>query len=320
MQPQTTENRYVKQTIYGAGTPVIDCVILCQHGDDGEEFVRNHAADLERLCSRHDFQPSRHDPALFQQYLQQYYAIEPDVGSSELAHEIARIMEPRLDDHQTVVVVDIRIPRAIIDANRVRDHALRPVFDYQGRDAIAERFLAIHGSASMAVKEVLDRIHDKGIVIDVHSMAPYSPNVQRASNVQAVSLSPTTLAEYVRSYTDQSMRGERRSIDIVTTLENGTLIANEALANTCAREFGEARLPFQFNHPYPTNETVMTTRYMRRYRTLAVDVPKDYLAATPGAVEFDLTRLQPAEELVKRVAMPIANAATHCLNDFMCAE
>lgn len=286
-----------KQRYYPKCRIPFDAVILCQHGDDGTDFFKRKEEAIQSL--------SNHDPALLQAYL----AIEQDVGSSELAHAIANSLVGMSSERFSVVVLDVPLPRAFIDANRVREHALRPVFDYAGREDIAASFLRQYDHETSSIASTLRQLSSQGVVLDIHSMAPYSPQVNQVDGAHAVELSPTTLDRYVRAYTDPAMRGERCNIDIVTSLEDGSIIADHVLAAECARQFDQSGIHYRFNHPYHTNEKVMTTRYMHRHHTLAVDVPKDYIARTPGSQAFDLANLEPVPDMINAVAVPIAQAA-----------
>lgn len=295
---------YLRQTWYHKRRFPIDVTILCQHGNDGEAFLQNNYLSIAVL--------SRHDPDLFRRYM----AIEQDVGSSELAHHIAsKLMRKSAEAGSplSIVVLDVQLPRAIIDANRLPEYALREVFDYTGHDDIASSYRRKHGFATSEVAALLQRLSPQGIVLDVHSMAPHTPIGEPSSPDKPVDLSPTTLDRYVRSYTDPAMRGERRVIDIVTRLPDGAVIADHDLAIACNRELEVAGLESRFDHPYCTNERIMTTRYMQRHRTLAIDVPKDWLAVTPGSSEVNIANLQPDHGKVYRVASPIALAVLSCL-------
>ncbi len=264
----------------------ISCVFLCQHGDMGEKLFARYPS-LPDLC------------VSGRQKFMQYIAVEQDAGTPELAHILAKMASDA--DHASLVV-HAELPRGVVDPNRITERSLQEIIDWRQHPDLASELKGLHADTLAHVAALLAETKPR-LVIDVHSMGQYTPRAKAESDVRAVTLAFDRLEEYLEAWLDPARRGERRVLDIVTALADGTVVADMQFARMMAGELDMVGIDYRFNHPYPTAPHVMTTAYLRQYPGGCIDVPKDMLA--DGALDAMRVNLRKVE----RVARPIANAA-----------
>ncbi|MBI4143023.1 hypothetical protein HY480_04070 [Candidatus Uhrbacteria bacterium] len=296
-------SQFVRQTPYygpRTGGP-LDVILLCPHGGGHEQFLGCYP-EVARACPASD------------DVLRTYLAVERDVGSSELAHAIARaIARQPIGVH--IEVLDITFPRGILDGNRIPERAIRAVFDHAAHPDLVAALRNEHRFACAVVEDRLAVLGGDGIVVDLHTMAPYSPRTTPGSPTEAAVETPTTLAEYTAAYRDRVRWGTRRAVDVVTTVAGTTTnIADPVLLTNLRSSLTRTSVPFRENDPYPTAEHVLTTSYLRQHRGIAIDVPKDLLAMIPAEdPAFDLAHVPLSRGNMTRIAEPIAGAIANSL-------
>ncbi len=237
------------------------CVLLCQHGDDGSKLLARYP-DFHERCK------------IPRELLTTYLAVERDFGTSELVHEIAK------RTNCSVTVIEIELHRGIIDPNRGIEKAVQNLFVHSENLELVAQLREAHREALEDVNSILLELKP-AVLLDIHSMSPYTPKTDAESKVRAVRLEPGEVESYLDAWLNPARRGERRFVDIVTQLVDGTVVANQKLADTLAGRFTGWGIPYRFNHPYPTAPEVMSTSYMRDYPGTSgatIDIPKDYLA------------------------------------------
>ncbi len=251
--------------------PKVDCVLLSQHGYDGRDYLSPIWPDFHKALG------------IRPEVLRRYLELERDVGATELAHEVAM----RLGKGISSAVVEVKMPRGIVDANRARRSegygGVRTLFadPLSGENLRTFNSLStLHGNMLETMERLLFAL-DPSVLVDVHSMAPFTPRAQGESEVSAVKLEPGKVSEYMDAWLNPARQGERRFVDIVTCLADGTELANMQLAKKLAESFDASGFKFRFNEPYPTAPGVMTTHYLSGYEGVCIDVPKDYLADGP---------------------------------------
>ncbi|MDO8425289.1 MAG: hypothetical protein Q7T01_02130 [bacterium] len=245
--------------------------------------------------------------------LARFCALERDVGATALAHRIATLLVER--GVVRVDVVEVCLPRGIVDGNRLTERALRNIFPADAYPDLVRYLHASHASVLTSVRESLALLSPTGIFVDVHTMAPYTPAVDPQSPTETIAEHPDALHHVIETWTNRARWRERRHVDVVTRL-SGTdaLLADPLLRVALVRYLSEHEVPWRENLPYPTAEHVLTTHYLRQRRGVAIDVPKDVLGATPAEHEsFDLLAPTIDAQRVGRIAEPVASAIIEAL-------
>jgi predicted N-formylglutamate amidohydrolase len=270
-----------------------DCMLLCQHGDDGKSFFTEFPG----------FSTSGHiDKSL----LEKYIAVEQDAGTTSLTHRLAaRISE----EGYAVGILEVRFPRGIIDSNRITEKSIQNVFNSESNHSLAEELRSLHKTAIAYIESKLSKVQPS-LLLDIHSMAHFTPLASSESSVRAVKLELGNMEEYLDAWLNPLRRGERRYVDIITQLNDGTTVGDIKFSAMLGAELHKANIPYRFNNPYPTAPEVMTTKYLQRYPGVAIDIPKDYLADGP----LDALEINPTK--VEQIAIPIVNAVLKYLKTF----
>lgn len=283
----------------------LDCVLLVQHDGDASQFLNRFPFLRQAFCVPHR-----------QNTLERYFAIDQDKGSAPLAHATAKALA-RFAPEYGSQVLEIHLPRAIIDINRIAGKALRNIFRYPHDISVTQELKYIH---AQIIETLRLRIHSqlRAILVDIHTMAPFSPDAAFPTATEAISESPGTLDDYVDIWTNPAKRGERRAIDLVTEVRYPDGRVREAadgqLTEIMKEIFSARDIPFCFNHPYPTAPHIMSTEYMQRCRGIAVDVPKDLLTVHPAEdPRFSLENPIFDARKIGRIARAIADAVEEVL-------
>ena len=272
------------------------CVLLCQHSDDGENFLRNYPEILER-CSA-----SR-------KALKRYIDLEKDSGSFELSKSIARQIIKVTSGNFEVVIIKSNVPRAIMDTNRVTRFAISNSFNFFENDELKSEFQRLHFDVIKLIREQLFRLLiNGGVFVDVHTMAPYSPEVSDDSEIGQSTMTDEFVDLWVNAYVKAPEIGERRYFDLATGYP-GCEMADEDLLNFLVFRLKEAGIEFRYDDPYPAVVDCMVGQYMGEYPGISIDVPKDYLTTTSAeSDDFDLINPKFDNRKLIEVAHPIALA------------
>ncbi|HLD73103.1 MAG TPA: hypothetical protein VJA23_05985 [Candidatus Nanoarchaeia archaeon] len=275
---------------YGNRNREPDCLLLCQHDDNGRKFFARFL-DFSTTCQ------------IDKSLLEKYVAVERDLGTGYLSHCLAGWIS---EEGYAVGMVIVQFPRGIIDPNRITEKSIQNVFDPESSPALAEELRSLHRTTISSIESMLSQARPS-LLLDIHSMAPFTPQANTESSVQAVKLELGKMEEYLDAWLNPLRRGERRYLDIITKLNDGTTVGDIKFSAMQGAELHKAGTLYRFNHPYPTAPEVMTTKYLQRYPGVAIDVPKDYLADGP----LDALEINPTK--VEQIAIPIVEAVLEYL-------
>lgn len=284
----------VRLSTYGPNDREADVVLLSPHSGNSRKL-------LERLDGAFD-----DSPAVVDEYLR----IDADFGADALACGIAREIAVISGDLR-VDVVEVLYERGIVDPNRVSKVARRNVLDYGHLSRHQDFLRQMHYRTLEIVDKVLAQVgRTQGLFLDVHSMAPYSPE-------GLVGEHPGLLKAYNFSY-GRSRRGNRRYLDLVTSIPRDGIIANPILFERVQSALSNAGMDFRLNNPYPKPGypaiNIMSTAYMLRYPGLALDFPKDMLSEGKAEDEgWDIADLKFDGSKVENIAKILADALIQSL-------
>ena len=238
-----------------------DIVLICPHGDDGAEFINQH--NIKQLVT---------DPVVFDKY----NLLETDRGSRELTIEIAKQIVAK-SNNLMVEVVDVQIPRSVLDCNRIPGRELRRVADWNNNQVLANELSSIHTEVINLVLARLANMSRKGVYLDVHTMADYSP-VGASFDVNAPALEEyhEDLEGYVSNFLVIDNDLQKRSIDLICS-NGSTLLADLSLLHGVEQVLQNSGVPIARNRPYALNSRIMSNLYAETYSGLTVDFLKGSL-------------------------------------------
>jgi predicted N-formylglutamate amidohydrolase len=280
-------------------------ILLSQHGAN-EELLRTTHPEFLRYMKEED-----------REVLESYLRLERDTGATELAYKIAE----KMASNYRVRVVEVLLPRGILDPNRNEERALRNVFN-PGRKKEAEKlFLPFHRQIVNDVIVQVAKLSPKGLLFDSHSMAPLNPKSNNPEVTVPVEESPGKMNRYIDAWTKSS--GLLRPTDLVTESDDGIhreQVADEMLARAIEKAFAEGDVNVVRNTPYPINPRINTTRYLKMKSGVAMDIPKHLLATDkygnncPKMVQSSLDNLKVSLEAVEAFSKNVVAALMECLN------
>lgn len=220
-----------------------------------------------------------------------YLDLEYDVGTSPLALETALMLA---QTGRLVRVIRILVHRAVLDCNRMdfvdtdgsRTLALRNIWNPdQDHTELFERLQAVHAEV---IATVLTAASDSRLLLDLHSMAPYSP-VPRENPSDATIKSAQEEPGFLRDYVDAFVHAKRnggllRPVDFVSTSGSGELLVDPAFRETVSNLLHRADLPARANDPYTLGAKRLLGKELLRileHRGIVVDIPKPFLTKDP---------------------------------------
>lgn len=284
----------VRLSTYGPKEREADVVLLSPHTGNSRKL-------LEKLNGSFD-----DSPAVVDEYLR----IDADFGADALACGLAREIALISGDLR-VDVVEVLYERGIVDANRVSKVARRNVLGYGHISRHNDFLRQIHDKTLEIVDKALAQVdRTKGLFLDVHSMAPYSPD-------GLVGEHPGLLKAYNFAY-GRSRRGSRRYLDLVTSIPGEGTIANPILFENVQSALDNAGMDFRLNNPYPRPGypagNIRSMSYMLAHPGLALDFPKDQLSK--GVAEddgWDIANLEVDGNKVENIVRILAGAVIQSL-------
>jgi N-formylglutamate amidohydrolase len=236
-------------------------VLLWVPHDAGNELLEA-LPELRAACAA--------DDALLLRYLH----LERDVGSSALARAIGSALAAQ---GLTVLVLEARLPRGLIDPARDPAHALRHVFRQDADPSLLRELRRMHEQTIAAFARHVDALDPQAaLFLDLHTMHAHNPEGSPVSPTEALREQPDALAQYLHAY---RLRAEAapRPIDLVTRCE-GTRVADGQLVEALARALAGAGHAVAEDEPYASAEHLVACHAMRARRGISVDVPKPLAA------------------------------------------
>lgn len=281
----------IKTYKLGSDKEASPILLIVPHGAYGREFFRRfpkifgHSLVQKRLAS-------------FENFLR----IEQDYGSLELAKAIGDWLFNHSGGNFEVEICEILYPRAIVDGGRITSHCLRACLPHDVMSNYRDEFITMHDETVTLIREkVVQNKKRGGIFLDIHTMAPYTPNVF-CSSKGGLTESFESLDDYVAQFTESKNvnRDTRRFIDLIAHDGEGHMLADERLLKLLAASL-QGKYEIAYSEPFKALGHYMMHDYMKQGRGLAIDVPKDYLSLE----DFNLLSFKLDEGRIDKLAQAI---------------
>ena len=242
--------------------------------------------------------------------LRDFFFVNTDVGSPELALAIAKGVVARAPT-RSAVVIRCLLPRTFVDTNRAiaRDTvaaASKPgemtpglppwVLHAADRDLLLDRYFAYRGVVAPAFASICE---GDGRALCVHTYAPRSIDVAVDEDI-ALALHQAYAPDRIHTW---PLRAE---VDLITHDPDGLVLADEELAQRAEREFAAAKVQVIRNGTYSLHPSSLAFEYAQQYpgKTLCFEVRRDLLL--DAFVPF--VELHPRAAQVDRMAQPLIRA------------
>lgn len=229
---------------------------------------------------------------LDQKALERFCYADADIGSRELAHEIAAKLSGE-NPEKHIVIADIRAPRSIVDFNRSFENASAPLFH---TPQFEPTFLS--------VQNLLDSYFQRSKhVCHLHTMA---------SNDRTYEWNPDAQEEFqmgkVLDYTQKAYNAGVRKLNLLTGNRAGEYHVEPHVRNTLESTLTQHGYEVAQNEAYSLEDHYPTTECLRKYNGSCLDIPKKYIAtvATKGAM--DPAEIRVGKEAVEQLARALTHA------------
>lgn len=262
--------KYLQKTYYGNASKGKPVFFLVQHDGDPEKFVTS----FPKVCAEVGLSPD-----IFLKYLK----VERDISSSKFAHSIAEKLP-------FAAVVEVTIPRGIVDANRNSDCALPKVLDFSHSRSLRDDLLGIQAQIHREIAAAFFEF-PSAVYLEMHTMASSPPS--------------TTTYSDVPGYLDAWLNPQKlkRPVDLIVFTPNGIAVSDVSLASSVFNTFFALGERVAFDFPYSAVPHVKAVQYLLDHPCgLAMDIPKEVLASGPS---LDLLETDPKK--IERVAIALAN-------------
>jgi hypothetical protein len=242
--------------------------------------------------------------------LRDFFFVNTDVGSPELAMAVAQGVVARAPQ-RTAVVVRCLLPRTFVDTNRTIERdtvaaASKPgemtpglppwVLHAADRDLLLDRYFAYREVVTAAFATVCEQ---DGRALCVHTYAPRSIDVAVDAEI-APALHRAYAPDLIETW---PLRAE---VDLITHDPDGVVLADDELAQRAEREFAADGVQVVRNGTYSLHPSTLAFEFAQQYvaKTLCFEVRRDLLL--DAFVPF--VELHPNPAAVSRMAGPLIRA------------
>ena len=297
------EPSFIQHTAYHTDRANL-VTIVSPHGSQGSAFWDYVPEILKEPAIKKNIE-------LFMRYI----AIEKDHGANELAHAIASHFVS-IDASYGANVIEFDYPRGIVDGGRILSHCIRDCLPAPLKAQLTPRLESLHARSLAKLEGVYKELAcKKGLLLDIHTMAPYCP-IDADGKAQTMPVSFETLYDYVQQFIDAPIsESNRRTVDLIISdpsLRKAT--ADQDLQLALQGVFSSRGIDFCENHPYFAEEHFLMYQHFINAQAVAIDVPKDRIARLGGKNEiFDLADFELDQKKIDHIAEAIASALHLCL-------
>lgn len=282
------------ETFYSRDNQPLKVLITCPHASLGENFFQRFSEILKHS-----------KVAEIKKLFLQYIEVEADIGSDKIAHGIAKILK---ENGISCLVFEMDYPRAIVDGGRILDHCIRDSLPSELMKKLKNRFLNMHQKTLQTLARYHKKIKENnGLVLDVHTMASFSPACNGKIQTKAVSF------ESLESYLNQFINVIKdpyhlRNFDLITEDGSGNSIGDHKLADILRRNLAGSNIPFKENDPYAALPAFLMHTHLSSCQSVAIDIPKHMISRCEDAMEFDIIDFQVDDKKIKDLTVLIAES------------
>ncbi len=257
---------YFQSSIYGTKKEKNDLLILIVHGEYRFKVVQH----FQKLIG------SEACPYSIEE-LYDYCLVDADIATKPLAHNIAQILSlksPKL----CIEVLDILIPRNLIDLNRYPEAAIHEFFDTQKYPEKKIQMLEIYDQVSEEIEKAFQRSKTSFLP---HSMSSYNlSNTESNGGLKT----PKDIEELKKMY-----HGSLRPFSIFQKNDHNKIISNEIFNQDLKQKLDKLGFNVEFDTPYHIVSYSPIAEYAEKYDICGVDIPKYLLSTQETSETYDPT-------------------------------
>ncbi len=282
-----SETRFYNSKHLGGNAPEtdeIDFFFYVPHGAKPEAFLAQHPDYLKQA-------------RLTREQLTQICHLEADVFTPELAHNMAQKLAAQ---GYRVAVLNVFLPREIIDANRVQGHSVRPTYNNGEVNNGQVRFLNhLFNLYYLQVvderRRLINKLTADGKWLDLHSMRPFSTDLDGQAIPDGVDY-VERLRHRIDRLAGPHVRQTRTHAVISTFKEHpdqeGHLYIDPILLESLKEIFNTLGIPLSDDIYYFNNAVLGSVSHNDYEKGAAIEMVKTELSNLGPFGQFDLACLE----------------------------
>jgi len=268
-------------------TKPVDIFILCQHGFRSSSFTNFFPRFLPP-----------YDKDLSQELFVKYLEIEHDFGSRELSLFIFDGLKSKMN----AAIITVNCDRGIVDANRQDDYCVRPLIKtYISAENLSE-LLGLNYFVRSEIFSLLQHLSSDGYILDVHSMWPYSLNVNPDRYLN--------FADFVQLYELPENLSEKRRVNLIVNDINGVSISNQTMASSVEKALIEGGYDVVRDEPYYMLPERSNYFYFSHFNGVAIDIPRNLLGDSRKNSFPDFSFMKISQEKLRNFGDSIVSGIT----------
>lgn len=290
-------------------TSELDAVILDPHGYDG---FNGHSDGTEFFETFKGFQEIC---LLNREQLKKLCKSEADRFAPEISQRQAEILSAC---GYRIALVQILLPRELIDANRTEDRAIKWLFDHHQHLEWSEHFTKLYQQAIAEEEKVLKQLAPHGKFMAVHSMRGYNINpdyeymMEPPQKLQSAEQWKEYYERKIEFMGSPQMQIPNREHCLLTKLNN-EIIADEELRDSVIQRFKGANITHAIDDPYYYESWIKESGLLLKHSGISVDVVKEKLCAN-AEKNPKLYNLIPDLEKIEEMATELAYAMSYAID------
>ena len=293
----------------GAEDKPLDAFIYAPHGGNFERFMEMNPYFKDKFW-------------LEPEVLRQICVMEGDQFTPGLAYKATGVLAAM---GLNVAVMEILVPREILDMNRVLEDAIKPTFDYERMTDIRGWFEQSYDQMAKKRDELIDRLKPSGKFMDVHTMrpggtlidlkpSPRIPTLSERNGNEIIQPGPIELfyAERIEALKKQNEITEPRSHCLVAHYGDETksvleMVADPLVTATMKRLFKTYNIPHNESEVYYFLDHMVGHKKPYRYNQgILVDFVKTAFCEERLGHDFDLLNLTTNPKAIEEYGILLA--------------
>jgi len=293
----------------GAENKPLDAFVYAPHGGDFDRFMEMNPYFKDKFWLESDM-------------LREICVMEGDQFTPGLAYKATGVLAAMGLD---VAVMEVLVPREILDMNRVLEDAIKPTFDYERQVDIRKWFELGYEQMAKIRDDHIDRLKPTGKLLDVHTMrpgptpidlkpSPRIPSLSERAGVEVIQPGPieTFYVERIEALKKQNEITTPRSHCLVAHYGDETrsvfdMVADPLVVTTMERLFKIYNIPYNESEVYYFLDHMVGHKKPYRYEQgILVDFVKTAFCNETLGDDFDLLNLTTNPQAIEEYGILLA--------------
>jgi len=248
--------------------------ILIPHDGSFEEFSHSEPVITETLMNAMEEEES---------VIRRFMVIEQDLFATKLGELVGKQLI-EICDGIHVQVLQVMIPRGVVELNRVKEHAIWNYFDHEEHSHLVKN---LHRIYEITFRQIKALLMDAEVLIDLHTMSPTGP-------WKEMKMSPGKMHEWNENWKNNPSK--KRKNDLIGYKEQDgitTPLGDREILQSLQKSFSKAKIPYDVSGTYKLNGVHLGSLWEKTVPSyLNIDITKDNGSKEkPEKKGFDIAEL-----------------------------